>query len=53
MDGHASLISSIADMDFYRVSPPGGYTKVLSARARTDIGIGDIQPEGRGRNFFP
>ena len=52
-DGHASVISSIADMDFYRVSPPGGYTKGLSAKARTDVGSGDIQPEERGRNFFP
>ena len=53
MDGHASLISTIADIDFYRVAPPGGYTKGLSAEARTDIGSGDIQPEERGRNFFP
>jgi L-asparaginase len=53
MEGHASLISSVADVDYYRVSPPGGYTKGLSAKARTDIGTGDIPPEERGRNFFP
>ena len=53
MLGHASLISSVADVDYYRVSPPGGYTKGLSAEARTDVGKGDIQPEERGRHFFP
>jgi L-asparaginase len=44
MDDHASLISTIADIDFYRIAPPGGYTKGLSAEARTDIGTGDFQP---------
>ena len=53
MDGHASLISAIADVDFYRIAPPGGYTKGISAKARTDIGIGDIEPEKKGRHFFP
>jgi L-asparaginase len=53
IDGHASLISSIADVDFYRISPPGGYTKGISAGNRTDIGSGDIPPETKGRHFFP
>jgi L-asparaginase len=53
MDGHASLISAIADVDFYRIAPPGGYTKGISAKARTDIGTGDIKPEEKGRHFFP
>jgi L-asparaginase len=53
MDGHASLISSIADVDFYRVSPPGGYTKGLSGKGRTGICTGEIQPETKGRHFFP
>lgn len=53
MDGHASLISSVADVDFYRIAPPGGYTKGLSESVRTDIGAGDILPEERGRTFFP
>jgi L-asparaginase len=53
IDGHASLITAIADIDFYRISPPGGYTKGLSANARTDTGSGDIQPEVKGRHFFP
>src|SRR5258706_509801 len=41
-DGHgrSSLIASRADIDFYRVTPPGGYTK------------GD-PPEVMGRDFFP
>src|SRR2546422_2656724 len=41
-DGHgkSSLISSRADIDFYRVTPPGGYKK------------GD-PPEVMGRDFFP
>jgi L-asparaginase len=53
IDGHASLISSIADVDFYRISPPGGYTKGISANDRTDVGTGDILPETKGRHFFP
>ena len=53
MDGHASLLSSVADFDFYRTSPPGGYTRGLSAKSRTDAGTGDIQPEERGRDYFP
>src|SRR5207244_1171078 len=42
IDGHgrSSLIASRADIDFYRVTPPGGYTK------------GD-PPEVMGRDFFP
>ncbi|MEI9922459.1 MAG: asparaginase domain-containing protein [Bradyrhizobium sp.] len=53
IDGHASLVSSIAEMDYYRVSPPGGYTKGVPASERTDVGAGDILPEEKGRNFFP
>ena len=52
-DGRASLISSVADVDFYRGLPPGGYRKGLAADKRTDIGEGDIPPEVRGRDFFP
>jgi L-asparaginase len=50
--GWGNLISSRADVDFYRVLPPAGYTKGLSATQRTDIGEGDIAPEERGRHFF-
>ena len=52
-DGRASVISSLAEVDFYRLLPPSGYTKGLPAQHRTDVGEGDIQPEVRGRDFFP
>jgi len=52
-DGRASMISSLADVDFYRLLPPSGYTKGLPAALRTDIGEGDIGLEVRGRDFFP
>lgn len=51
--GWGDLISSKADIDFYRVVPPAGFTKGLSASERKDIGEGDIPPETRGRDFFP
>jgi hypothetical protein len=51
--GRGNLISSRADIDFYRILPPSGYTQGLSADERTDIGVGDIPPEQRGRDFFP
>ena len=52
-EGVASAISSIADVDFYRLLPPSGYTKGLAAALRTDAGEGDIPPETRGKDFFP
>src|SRR2546429_1170484 len=52
-EGVASSISSLADVDFYRLLPPSGYTKGLPAHLRTDVGEGDIAPEIRGKNFFP
>jgi L-asparaginase len=51
--GWGNLISARADIDFYRVLPPAGYTKGLAQLERTDIGAGDIAPEQRGRDFFP
>ncbi|MDE0335534.1 MAG: asparaginase domain-containing protein, partial [Defluviicoccus sp.] len=53
MSGHGSMISTLADMDFHRIVPSGGYTKGLPAAERTDIGDGDIPPEALGRDFFP
>ena len=53
MSGHGSMISSLADIDFHRVVPSGGYTKGLSEEERTDIGEGHIPPEVLGRDFFP
>ena len=51
-DGKASLLSSIATIDFYRGVPPGGFTKGLPAARRKDKGDGDIPPEVHGRNYF-
>ena len=53
MDGRASVISSLAEVDFYRLLPPSGYKKGLAAALRTDIGEGDIPPEQLGKDFFP
>lgn len=50
--GVGNLISSFADVDFYRVMPTGGYTKGLPAALRTDVGEGDIPPEIRDKDFF-
>lgn len=50
--GVGNLISSVADIDFYRVLPPAGYTKGLPAGRRTDKGDGDIPPETRSEDFF-
>jgi L-asparaginase/Glu-tRNA(Gln) amidotransferase subunit D len=51
-EGTASLLSSIATIDFYRGVPPGGYTKGLPAQRRTDKGQGDIPLEVRGTHYF-
>ena len=51
--GVGNLIAATAEVDFYRVVPPSGYTKGLPAALRTDVGEGDIPPETRGRDFFP
>jgi hypothetical protein len=51
--GTGNLISGRADVDFFRIFPPAGYTKGLPAGQRTDVGDGDIAPERRGRQFFP
>ena len=56
-DGLGNEISSRAEVDFYRLLPPSGYTHGLKAELRTDTPLqgeeGDIPPEQRGRNFFP
>jgi L-asparaginase len=51
-EGTASLLSSIATIDFYRGVPPGGFTKGLPAHLRNDKGEGDIPPEVRGTHYF-
>lgn len=50
-EGKASLLSQQADIDFYRVLPPGGWKKGVPANLRTDVGDGDIPPETRGFDF--
>lgn len=52
-DGVGNSVSNKAHVDFYRVAPPGGYKKGLSADKRNDIGEGDIAPEVLGKDFFP
>jgi L-asparaginase len=51
--GTGNLISARAEIDFYRILPPSGYTKGLPADRRTDTGANDILPERRGVDFFP
>jgi L-asparaginase len=53
VDGTASLLSSIATIDFYRGVPPAGFTKGVPAHLRTDKGEGDVAPEVRGKDYFP
>lgn len=53
LDGRASMISSIATVDFYRGIPPSGFKKGLAAGLRKDKGAGDIPPETRGKDFYP
>ena len=52
-NGTGNLISAKAEIDFFRVLPPSGYTKGLPAERRSDTGMGDIPPEHRGVDFFP
>jgi hypothetical protein len=52
-EGDASLLAALADYDFVRVVPPGGYTTGRTEGERTDQGTGDIAPEQIGRDFFP
>jgi L-asparaginase len=52
-DGTGNLVSAKAEIDFYRILPPAGYTKGLAAHRRTDTGAGDIPHESRGVGFFP
>jgi hypothetical protein len=51
--GVSCLLTAKADFDFYRALPSGGYAKGRRESERTDIGAGDIAPEGRGADFFP
>ncbi len=52
-NGTGNLISAKAEIDFYRILPPSGYTKGLPGDRRTDTGADDIRSERRGVDFFP
>ncbi|HUB95310.1 MAG TPA: asparaginase domain-containing protein [Stellaceae bacterium] len=53
VDGSGNLLSSQADIDFYRIMPPGGFRSGLPAAQRHDVGENNIPPERRGGDFFP
>jgi len=52
VDGKVNMIGGRADVDFYRVAPPGGFTKGLASAERADTGEGDIPAERLGWDFF-
>lgn len=51
-DGKVNLIGGRAEVDFYRVMPPGGFTKGLAHDKRADNGDGDTPAERLGYDFF-
>lgn len=51
-DGKVNLIGGRAEVDFYRVAPPGGFTKGLPHDQRADTGPGDTPAEQMGHDFF-
>jgi hypothetical protein len=52
IERNGGRIKEMADYDFYRAAPAGGYTKGLPESKRTDTGTGDIAPEKLGEHFF-
>jgi L-asparaginase len=53
MERMGGRVHQLADFEFYRAAPSGGYTKGFPASARRDVGKGDIPPEQMGNDFFP
>jgi L-asparaginase/Glu-tRNA(Gln) amidotransferase subunit D len=53
VEGVVGQISSLANVDFYRGLPPGGFIKGLPVNERTDVGESGIPPEVLGKDFFP
>ena len=51
-DGVGNAISSIAEVEFFRVLPTAGYTRGLPSAQRTDMGEGAIPPEVRNKDFY-
>ncbi|TCR71015.1 asparaginase domain-containing protein [Rhizobium sp. BK376] len=52
VDGKVNMIGGRAEVDFYRVAPPGGFTKGLASADRADTGEGDVATERLGWDFF-
>jgi hypothetical protein len=52
-DGKVNALANLADYDFYRAVPSGGYRHGASGRERTDAEPGDLAPEVEGRDYFP
>jgi L-asparaginase/Glu-tRNA(Gln) amidotransferase subunit D len=52
VDGKVNMIGGRAEVDFYRVAPPGGFTKGLASADRADTGEGDVRAERLGWDFF-
>ena len=50
--GSNGMLSALADFDYFRPVPSGGYTRGLREAERTDHGVGDIAPERVGEDFF-
>jgi L-asparaginase/Glu-tRNA(Gln) amidotransferase subunit D len=51
-NGKVNQINARAEVDFYRVAPPGGFTKGLPHDSRADQGDGDTPAEAMGFEFF-
>ena len=51
-NGKVNQIGGRAEVDFYRVAPPGGFTKGLPHDSRADTGDGDTPAERMGHDFF-
>lgn len=51
--GHNNQMSRLADFEFVRAAPSGGYTQGQAEELRTDKGVGPIAPEVLGEDFFP
>lgn len=52
-DGDVNVLSKMAEFDFFRPAPPGGYTAGLDEQLRTDEGGGDLAGEELGVDFYP
>jgi L-asparaginase len=52
-DGDVNALSRMADFEFFRPAPPGGYTAGLDDARRTDVGRGDVPAEELGVDFYP